>query len=678
MTTGPALKPSRGARLLRERLPLAAKRPVAVLTDAALLSLATWLAYALRFESLHWPSGDQWWVFAIALVFALPIFSYFGLYRAIFRHSGLPALVAVCRAVALYGMLFALLLMTLRLSDVPRSLAILQPMLALLLVGGWRFVVRVWFMGSGHGTRAAAHPVLIYGAGAAGTRLLAALQNSHELRVVGFIDDDSSFYGKLINGVPIYGLAAVSRLAERHGVAEVLLAIPSLARARRNEILEELRALGVHVRTLPGLRELSRRGHVQATDVRELDIEDLLGRDPVKPQLVLMARHTAGKVLLITGAGGSIGSELCRQVCAFQPHRLVLLDHSEYALYSIHHELKTRITEQSLPPCELVAALCSVRDVSRMSEVMLSHRPHIVYHAAAYKHVPLVEENVVEGVANNVLGTRVTAEAAMRAGVAEFVLVSTDKAVRPTNVMGASKRLAELVLQALAGPSSKSPRLASADSASAGRSTRFSMVRFGNVLGSSGSVVPLFRQQIRNGGPVTVTHPDVTRYFMTIPEAAQLVVQAGAMAQGGEVFVLDMGAPVRIVELARRMVELSGLQIRDSSSPGGDIDIVFSGLRPGEKLYEELLTGDNPEQTEHPRIMKAREVRVPWAELRPALEALERELLAGDSERVLERLQGLVAGYQPSRAAYLDSGLGGFARLDADPPPHPPLYGRQT
>jgi len=398
---------------------------------------------------------------------------------------------------------------------------------------------------------------------------------------------------------------------------------------------------------------------VQASDVRELDIEDLLGRDPVQPRLDLMARHTAGKVVLVTGAGGSIGSELSRQLTALQPKTLVLVDHSEFALYSIHHELSARIEQGVLPPVELVPVLGSVRDEARLLEVFEAVRPHIVYHAAAYKHVPLVEANVVEGASNNVLGTWTAARCALRASVSEFVLVSTDKAVRPTNVMGASKRLAEMVLQALAGPGGAGAlRLAGALAAgqagkasdAAGTTTRFSAVRFGNVLGSSGSVVPLFRQQIRNGGPVTVTHPEVTRFFMTIPEAAQLVVQAGAMARGGEVFVLDMGQPVRILDLARRMIELQGLTVRDAEHPAGDIEIAITGLRPGEKLYEELLIGDDPQPTEHARIMKARETFVPWAELQPRLEAFQAAAAQGDAEALLTLLRELVHGYAPAVA----------------------------
>jgi FlaA1/EpsC-like NDP-sugar epimerase len=628
-------------------LPMAAKRPIAVIVDTSLLALATWLAFSYRLESMHFPMGTQWVAYGLSPLIALPIFSYFGLYKAIFRYSGLPALVALCKAVVLYGMAYAILLLYGQFPDVPRTLGFLQPMLVLMLVGGWRTIVRVWFADGGRAARLARQNVLIYGAGSAGTRLLAALQNSHEVQVVGFVDDDTRLHGRSINGVHIHTLAEVPRVVGRRDVSAVLLAIPSLSRARRNEILECLRETGVHVRTLPGLMELA-QGRVQASDVRELDIEDLLGRDPVQPRMELMSRHTAGKVVLVTGAGGSIGSELCRQLCALHPHRLILVEQSEFALYSIHHELSARMQEQALPECELVPLLCSVRDEARLGAAFRQWAPHIVYHAAAYKHVPLVEGNVVEGVANNVLGTWFAARCAQRADVSEFVLISTDKAVRPTNVMGASKRLAEMVLQALAGPVGRGGPVVA--TARPGR-TRFSMVRFGNVLGSSGSVVPLFRQQLRNGGPITVTHAEVTRFFMTIPEAAQLVMQAGAMAHGGEVFVLDMGQSVRIMDLAHRMVELSGLSVRDAEHPLGDIEIKITGLRAGEKLYEELLIGDNPLPTDHARIMKARESFLPWAELEPRLLLLQSLVAKGDAEGLLALLRQLVVGYVPAAHA---------------------------
>lgn len=642
-------------RLRATSLPRTVKRPIALLIDTTLLSLATWVAYSLRLELLHVPVGPQWWAYALAPALALPIFTYFGLYRAIFRYSGLPALIVLAKAVALYGMLYSIVLLHFEIPDVPRTLGLLQPLLTLLFVGGWRAIVRLWFARGPRALRQLRRNVMIYGAGSAGRRLLSALENSPEMNVVGFIDDEPGLQGSSINGATIHSVDALPLMIERKNVSDVLLAIPSLTRARRNQILDTLRAIGVHVRTLPGLDDLA-QGRVEASDVRELEIEDLLGRDPVQPFPELMRLHNADHVVLVTGAGGSIGAELCRQIATVKPSRMILVEHSEFALYTVHQDLSQKMRDAVLPACELVPLLCSVRDEARLDEIMGLFKPNIVYHAAAYKHVPLVEHNVVEGVRNNVLGTLVAARCALRAEVSVFVLISTDKAVRPTNVMGASKRLAEMILQAIAAAPDLSAVVGTLPRS---KRTRFSMVRFGNVLGSSGSVVPLFRQQIRNGGPVTVTHPDVTRFFMTIPEAAQLVVQAGAMCQGGEVFVLDMGQPVRILDLARRMIELSGLLVRDDQQPYGDIEIVFTGLRPGEKLYEELLIGDHPLPTAHPRIMMARESFLPWADLAPRLRELEALTSAADHEGTRSLLGRLVVGFRPDSElvdyAYLES-----------------------
>ena len=428
--------------------------------------------------------------------------------------------------------------------------------------------------------------------------------------MLGFVDDDSTKVGGLINGVPVFDPAEIPAIVERLEVTDILLAIPSASRHRRFQVIEGLRSLPVHIRTLPGMADLA-AGRVSVSDIRELDIEDLLGRDPVPPNPALLARDLSDKIVLVTGAGGSIGSELCRQIIAERPATLLLVDHSEFALYMTQQDIDARLerdaVEKGISRPEVVPLLANVRDFSRISEIFRAYRPDTVYHAAAYKHVPMVEHNPCEGVSNNVQGTLNVARAAIENGVGSFVLVSTDKAVRPTNVMGASKRIAEMILQALAAESmvrfDESPRVTGL----VRNRTRFAMVRFGNVLGSSGSVVPLFRRQIETGGPITLTHPDVTRYFMTIPEAAQLVLQAGAMGEGGEVFVLDMGQPVRIIELARQMVQLSGHTVRDVTKPEGDIEITITGLRPGEKLYEELLIGDDPSPTAHPRIMKARE-----------------------------------------------------------------------
>ena len=626
-------------------LPRAAKRFVALSVDLSLCVLTVWLAFYLRLGEFVALSGTALWAVVASVGVALPIFVVSGLYRAIFRYSGWPALLAVARAVSIYGLLYASVFTAIGVAGVPRTVGIIQPILLLLFVGASRALARVW-LGDQYLSilkRASRPKVLIYGAGSTGRQLAAAMANSHEMQVAGFLDDDDRLHGHVLNGQPIYNPADLDNLATTLSISDVLLAMPSLSRTRRNEILSPIRVARVAVRTLPSVTDLA-QGKVSVSDLQDLDIDDLLGREPVTPNQILLVKNIVGKVVLVTGAGGSIGSELCRQILAVNPAKLLLIEQSEFALYAIHQELeeKRRASLDGATLPVLVPLLASVQDADRMREILLTWHPHTVYHAAAYKHVPLVEHNPAAGIKNNVLGTLRTAQAALEAGVSDFVLISTDKAVRPTNVMGASKRLAEMALQALAA--------AQAGKGGAGGTgaTQFSMVRFGNVLGSSGSVVPKFRQQIRDGGPITLTHPDVTRFFMTIPEAAQLVIQAGAMAKGGDVFVLDMGQPVKIMDLARRMVDLSGLTVKDEQHPEGDIEIAITGLRPGEKLYEELLIGDNPEPTVHPRIMKAHEEFIPWADFEAKLNALEMALNVNDVGVIRLMMQQLVAGYIPS------------------------------
>jgi FlaA1/EpsC-like NDP-sugar epimerase len=556
-----------------------------------------------------------------------------GLYRAIFRFSGWPALLAVTRAIFIYGLLYASLFTAIGIDNVPRTIGIIQPILLLLFVGASRAFARVW-LGDQYNSilkRSARPKVLIYGAGSSGRQLVAAMANSHEMEVVGFVDDDDRLQGHVLNGLPIYSPDDLNDLVASLSINNVLLALPNINRKRRNDILNRIRLAHVSVRTLPSMVDLA-QGKVSISDIRELDVDDLLGREPVMPNHILLAKNIHKKVVMVTGAGGSIGSELCRQIGAINPNKLLLIEQSEFALYTIHKELEEKLVNTGIA---LVPLLASAQDEDRMREIISTWHPDTIYHAAAYKHVPLVEHNPAAGIKNNVLGTLYTAQAAAENGVADFVLISTDKAVRPTNVMGASKRLAEMALQALA-----------ADAKYA--ATKFSMVRFGNVLDSSGSVVPKFRQQIRDGEQITLTHPEVTRYFMTIPEAAQLVIQAGAMAKGGDVFVLDMGRPVKIMDLARRMIELSGLTVRNEQNPDGDVEIEITGLRPGEKLYEELLIGDNPQSTLHPRIMRATEDFVPWAEFEHKLKSLEVALNVNDVGVIRLMLQQLVAGYLPS------------------------------
>ncbi len=625
-------------------LPRSAKRIVVVVLDLILSLVSVWVAFYLRIDQTGLPILQQKYVYVLAPLLAFPLFVRLGLYRAIFRYTGMAALASTAKAVGLYGAVFFTALILLKLDGVPRSVGLIQPMLFLLLVGASRALARFWLAGTAAKVRAHEGRLLIYGAGEAGVQTASALAVARQFLLLGFIDDDPAKVGRTINGLDIMGLDDVPDAVERMGVTDILLAIPSIGRARRNAVIDKLRELPVHVRTLPGMVDLA-AGRVTIRDFQELDIEDLLGRSPVPPDAALLARNLAGKTVLVTGAGGSIGSELCRQIVQEKPRRLVLVEHNEFGLYSIHHELERLSSEQGLQT-EVIPLLASVANLRRLREICELYRPATVYHAAAYKHVPLVECNPAEGVMNNVFGTLNMARAAMESGVEYFVLVSTDKAVRPTNVMGASKRMAELVLQAMAA--SQSVEYGPLDGGQEGavrNQTVFAMVRFGNVLGSSGSVVPLFRRQLADGGPLTVTHEEVTRYFMTIPEAAQLVLQAGAMAHGGEVFVLDMGQSVKIMDLARRMVQLSGLTVRDADHPAGDIEISVTGLRPGEKLYEELLIGDNPEPTAHKRIMKAREVYVQWGDFAPVLARLRVGAEQNDRQTIGQILCEHVHGY---------------------------------
>ena len=604
------------------------KRLVVMALDVLLALAATWIGFSLRYEVWHWPSGQQWWVYGLTPLLAIPIFIKFGLYRAIFRYTGQAALQATTRAVVLYGAVLLGILLWQRWLLVPRTLGVLQPLIFLLLVCASRVVARFWLLETGPGRAPVAGRLLIYGAGDAGVQTASALAVSGQYALLGFIDDDRDKIGRSVNGSPVYGPGKVAELVTQQAVSEILLALPSVSRERRNQILAGLQHLPVHIRTLPALSDLA-SGRVTVQDIRELDVEDLLARAPVPPDAALLASQLAGQVVLVSGAGGSIGTELTRQILLCRPRLLLLLDHNEFGLYNIHQELLALCAKRQLTT-ELLPLLGSVANLPRLHAIFSGYRPTTVYHAAAYKHVPMVEDNPGEGILNNVFGTLNMAQAAKQHGARRFVLVSTDKAVRPTNVMGASKRLAEMVLQAYAQQAAD---------------TCFTMVRFGNVLGSSGSVVPLFRRQIAEGGPITLTHPDVTRYFMTIPEAAKLVLQAGAMAVGGDVFVLDMGQPIKIIDLARRMVQLSGLTLCDPDHPHGDIAIEVTGLRPGEKLYEELLIGDNPEPTGHPRIMKAHEPFLPWDALTPALAVLRAAAQAGDTAAIKAFLLAHVHGY---------------------------------
>ena len=633
--------------LLRRILqwPRSAKQLFVVALDVCMGIMAMWLAFSLRLDTLHWPEGLQWLVYAMAPLLAFPILVHLGLYRAIFRYTGITALITTGKAVAIYGALLFAILLSVQWEGIPRSVGILQPLIFLLMVSTSRTLGWLWLRGR---PGAAPHRLLIYGAGSAGAQTAAGLGGTQQYQLQGFVDDDATKAGRSINGTRVYAPQDLPHLVARLGITDVLLALPSATRQRRRQIIESLHELPVRIRTLPGLTDLA-SGKVTVTDFQDLDIEDLLGREPVAADPELLKQNLAGKVIMVTGAGGSIGSELCRQIVGEQPEQLLLVDHSEYALYAIHHELQA-LREQGAHACDLVPLLASVADPRRMADICRAYRPGSIYHAAAYKHVPMVEANAGEGVLNNVFGTLNMVRMALEHGAQHFVLISTDKAVRPTNVMGASKRVAEMVLQAIAA-SDRPPFDAAMATPPWHCPTRFSMVRFGNVLGSSGSVIPLFQRQIAAGGPITVTHPEVTRYFMTIPEAAQLVLQAGTMAEGGDLFLLNMGAPVHIRALAQRMVALSGLTVRDAQHPGGDIAIEFTGLRPGEKLHEELLIGDHPIPTAHPRILRAREEHAPWESLQALLEALRHAALANDVSTIKVLLRQMVSGYQPADSA---------------------------
>ena len=632
------------------------KRIVQVGADIVLVWGALILAFVVRlgFDATFSSIVDHLWLFAAAPVLTIPIFIRFGMYRAVMRFFGNDALITIVKAVSLSALLVSLVVYWYGDHEVvvPRSVIFNYWWLSLIMIGGLRLIMRQyflgdWFMASQHvpfTSRDNGLPkVAIYGAGAAGNQLVAALRLGRMMRPVAFIDDDSSVTKRTIAGLVVYKPRHIQQMIDATGAEEILLAIPSATRARRREILEYLEGYPLHVRSVPGFMDLA-SGRVKVDDIQEVGIADLLGRDSVSAQEDLLEHCITGKVVMVTGAGGSIGSELCRQILMLKPSRLLLVEHSEFNLYSIFGELEKQVRQDALE-VEVLPILGSVRYFEKMVDLMRTWKVETVYHAAAYKHVPIVEHNSAEGVLNNVMGTLHTAQAAVQVGVANFVLISTDKAVRPTNVMGSTKRLAEMILQALSRE--VAPVLFRSSNVAHVNKTRFTMVRFGNVLGSSGSVIPLFHKQIKSGGPLTVTHPNITRYFMTIPEAAQLVIQAGSMGQGGDVFVLDMGAPVKIVELAERMINLSGLSMRSERNPHGDIAIEFTGLRPGEKLYEELLIGDNVVPTRHPMIMSADEDFLPWDILKEKLASLLEAVSSDDYPRVRQMLSELVAGYSP-------------------------------
>ncbi|EFB2639376.1 polysaccharide biosynthesis protein, partial [Escherichia coli] len=558
--------------------------------------------------------------------FTVFIFIRIGLYRAVLRYVSAKIMLLI--PVGILASTLSLVVISYSLSIMlPRTVVGIYFLVLLLLTSGSRLLFRMIL---NYGVKGSA-PVLIYGAGESGRQLLPALMQAKEYFPVAFVDDNPRLHKAVIHGVTVYPSDKLSYLVDRYGIKKILLAMPSVSKSQRQKVITRLEHLPCEVLSIPGMVDLV-EGRAQISNLKKVSIDDLLGRDPVAPDAKLMAENITGKAVMVTGAGGSIGSELCRQIVRYKPAKLVLFELSEYALYAIEKELSA-LCDKEVLNVPVIPLLGSVQRQNRLQMVMKSFGIQTVYHAAAYKHVPLVEHNVVEGVRNNVFGTLYCAESAIESGVETFVLISTDKAVRPTNTMGTTKRLAELVLQALSARQSQ---------------TRFCMVRFGNVLGSSGSVVPLFEKQIAQGGPVTLTHRDIIRYFMTIPEASQLVIQAGAMGHGGDVFVLDMGDPVKIYDLAKRMIRLSGLSVRDDKNPDGDIAIEVTGLRPGEKLYEELLIGDSVQGTSHPRIMTANEVMLPWQDLSLLLKELDQACHDFDHERIRSLLLQAPAAFNPT------------------------------
>ncbi|MBP9591411.1 MAG: polysaccharide biosynthesis protein [Steroidobacteraceae bacterium] len=603
------------------------KRALMVTTDVVFIPAALWTALALKLGAPPTGPAADLWLYAISVVASIPIFVRLGLYRAVVRFIGPKVILAVVAGVSASVLVLAVVNSFVAPRSIPTTALVIYWALALVYVGGSRILVRNLLV-SRH---AGGDRVIIYGAGSAGAQAATALRLSGRFDPVAFVDDDRSLQGSVVGGVDVYSPSALPRLIGDEAAKVLLLAIPSQSRRRRQQILKSLEPLAVRVMTVPDISDLV-SGVARVEDVRDVDASDLLGRDAVPPNERLIESCIRDKVVMVTGAGGSIGSELCRQILRLQPRRLVLFEMSELALYNIDRELRA-VCEREHLEVGVISLLGNAHHKYRVREVLQAYGVQTVYHAAAYKHVPIVEHNVIEGVHNNVISTWYTAEAALECGVETFVLISTDKAVNPTNVMGATKRFAEMVLQGLNDRGSR---------------TRFCMVRFGNVLESSGSVVPLFREQIRRGGPVTVTHPDVIRYFMTIPEASQLVLQAGAMARGGDVFVLDMGKPIRIADLARRMIHLSGLTARDEQNPEGDIEIRFTGLRPAEKLFEELLIGNNVSGTEHPMILRAMEHSLPWDKMQELLQKLLVAMGQFDVRMSRELLLQAVQEYQPS------------------------------
>jgi FlaA1/EpsC-like NDP-sugar epimerase len=602
------------------------KQLILIFIDSFLIISILLMSFSIRLGYWYWPNSDLVWVIFGSPLIAVPVFISFKLYRSVLRYIGLDALTSIAQAVTLYSVIWGLFGYIAAIEGIPRSVIIINWLLALLIIGSSRILARLLFTSQDLINSPNKSKVIIYGAGAAGRQLSHALQLSEQYHHVAYIDDDKDKENTYFNNIPVFPFKEINALIKKNQVTELLLALPSISRKKKNQIIENLNELPVHVRSLPSLSKIA-EGKVKIDDLLEIEISDLLGREPVKPNQKLLKTNISSKVVLVTGAGGSIGSELCRQIIKLKPLKIVLFEISEPSLYQIEQELLQFDGSNSI-----VSVLGSVRDKNRLSKVLKHFKVNTIYHAAAYKHVPLVEYNQSEGVLNNSIGTLSLTEAAIENNVETFVLISTDKAVRPTNAMGASKRIAELILQAFAKQNNN---------------TCFSIVRFGNVLDSSGSVIPTFKKQIKMGGPITVTDKNIVRYFMTIPEAVELVIQAGAMGKGGDVFVLDMGEPVLIRDLAVKMIQLSGLTVLNEKNPDGDIAIEYTGLRPGEKLFEELLFGQDVSKTQNKLIMSAKEQMIEWKILKPAIDQLQHYAIQSDQKKIRDLLLEILPEFNP-------------------------------
>ena len=606
-------------------LPRYTKRIIAILIDIGLCIFCTWLAFYLRLEEFVKINNVTTLAVEISILFAIPIFWLMGLYKTIFRFQGSSIIFTVFVATSVYALLYFAVITIYGIQGIPRSIGIIQPILLFLAISATRISIKFLFLSNFKKSKNKTN-VLIYGAGSAGRQLLTSLESNTEMKVVGFLDDDYQFHRQIILGQTVYDPKNVEKLISTKSIDTILLALPSITRQKRNQILNDLNKHRVIVKTLPSIQDIV-DGRVSVSDIKDLTIDDLLNREQIKPNLELLSKNITSKVVMVTGGGGSIGSELSRQIIKLNPKKIILIELSEFALYKINEDLKN--INKSI---NIIPLLINIQNKKKIEQVFNTFNIDTVYHAAAYKHVPLVEENITESVKNNVFGTFILAEAALKYNVSNLVLISSDKAVRSTNIMGATKRLAEICVQSLYNNEDNQ--------------SKFAIVRFGNVLESSGSVIPKFKSQIKEGGHVTLTHPDVTRYFMTITEASQLVIQAGAMAEKCEVFVLDMGQSIKIKDLINKMIKLSGLSIKDDKNLEGDIEIKITGLRPGEKLYEELLLGDNPQKTYHEKIQKAQDPFIPFNKLKIDLDHLSNLIEENKVEKVKHMLSNLVTSYQ--------------------------------